>query len=168
MDEEEAPKLALTVIRLGTPLKFVLRSTTFLPILRNPTSRTIDTYTDNFDNIARENIEGKPPNVGITTFIAHQQQDLLDLFQQQSSPITSNIQHFLSRMNKSTSILLTPSNLVRYASWIFDTWAIDHVCHSQEVFHTLLTIPHITVKLLNGSTIITGTAGIIRLNRTCT
>lgn len=116
-----------------------------------------------------DNCEVIPPTIHKEThqspptglFTSEQHQGLLALLHQASPSSTTNAPKIHTMANNSTSI---PSSLFssdKDYTWDLGTSATNHICHCENLFKSLNTIPIITIKFPNYGTITINQIGTI-------
>jgi hypothetical protein len=102
---------------------------------------------------------------GSLMFTPEQHKALLALLQGSSSMSSHSINHFTSKSHLGTGIICTFPSSTKIASFILDTGATDHVCHSLHFFQFIKRIKPINIKLPNGSLVQACHAGSISFDQ---
>ncbi|XP_019433047.1 PREDICTED: uncharacterized protein LOC109339946 [Lupinus angustifolius] len=102
------------------------------------------------------------------TFTAEQHKALVSMFQQSKAQNNNNVNHVTSDTgfhnqldNRISGTILNSYNTSNIGSWILDSGATDHVCHSLLEFQTFRKIKPITITLPNSSEILAHYSGSI-------
>jgi hypothetical protein len=99
-------------------------------------------------------------------FTPDQHKALLALLQKSSSQQTHSINQISSQPSSNTGILCTfPSYIDSPSSFILDSGATDHICHSIKFFQCMKRIEPINLKLPNGTLVSTSLAGTILFDK---
>ncbi|GAU48797.1 hypothetical protein TSUD_81460 [Trifolium subterraneum] len=105
-------------------------------------------------------------DTGKLVFTPDQHKALLALLQNSNNVSAHSINHITSQPSSSTVILCTiPLISKPNDSFILDTGATDHVCHSLKYFQCMKKIHPINIKLPNGALVSTDLAGTILFDK---
>lgn len=96
------------------------------------------------------------------SFTPEQHKAILAMLQQ--SRTSHNANQIVTQTAGKSGILCTVSNIVEHDSWIIDTGATDHVCHSLSLLQCHKRIRPVLIKLLDGSQVSTNIAGAMMIS----